>query len=227
MKLALCYFGLIRGFKFQNVYESHKKYIYDVLKEQNIEFSVFASTYDKDYDSLNIDKIPNLKMINKLSDAEITEKLKPMAEHFDCPKYYTEELKMNLLKCWYSQKELYKMLLQENENYDYIMVMDIGQLILNKLDNINSLEKDCIYVPNFAHHNGYCGRMLIGSMENMLFFLKKYEYIQEHLNTNIHPETFYKNYIENIGKLSVKYLNFKFWRCRTNGDLVKDFTFSK
>ncbi len=223
MKLALCYFGLIRGFKFQHVYESHKKYIYDVLQEQNIEFNVFISTYDKDYDANNIEKIPNVKKINKTSDEKITEQLKPIAEKFKCPKYYTEELRLNLLKCWYSQKDLYKMLLEANENYDYIIVMDIGQLILNELDSIKSLDQNYIYVPNFAHHNGYCGRMLIGNMKNMLFFLKKYDYILEDPNINIHPETFYKHYIENIGKIVVKYLKFKFWRCRTNGDLVKDF----
>lgn len=221
MKVALCYFGLVRGFKYNNVYESHKKYIYDILKKQNIDFTVYISTYDKDYDQTNIDKIPNLIKINKQNDEIISQKILQISDNFTVPQNYTEELKQNLLKCWYSQQDLYNMLKNSGKSYDLIIVMDIAQLILNEIDDLNQFKHDYIYVPNFAFHLGYCGRMLIGNMKNILFFLNKFNFIQT-FKINIHPESFYKYYIEQIGKIQIRFFKIKFWRCRTNGMLVKD-----
>lgn len=227
MKVALCYFGLIRGFKFQEVYETHKIHIYDILQRDNIVFDVYSSTYDKDYDSTNVDKIPNLVKINKQSDQEISLKINEFSNNFKCPDYYTEELKINLLKCWTSQQDLHDMILNSKTKYDLIIVMDIGQKILSNLDNLNNLNKNNIYVANFAHHGGYNGRLLIGNHENMMYFLNKYNYLMERISIDkkeiidIHPETFYKFYLR-TANLDIGFLTIKFWRCRTNGFLVKD-----
>ena len=39
MRVAVCFSGMPRSFK--TVYESHKKFIFDVLSEQGIEYDIF------------------------------------------------------------------------------------------------------------------------------------------------------------------------------------------
>lgn len=44
MRVAICFSGMPRSFK--TVYESHKKFIFDVLSEQGIEYDIFIHTWD-------------------------------------------------------------------------------------------------------------------------------------------------------------------------------------
>lgn len=239
MKVAICYYGLIRGFKYDNVFNSHQEYLYDVLKSQNINFSVFLSTYDKDYDNTNVEKIPNLVKVNKRSDAVITESIKKYSDRFICPINFGNELKMNLLKSWSSQQDLREMILESNDTFDFIIVMDLAQKILTPLDDIRLFDTNAIYVPNFSHHYGYNDRMTIGNTKDILFLMNKLNYLlsqekipimctrevlklNRSISPNLHPESAYKIYLENIGNLTVKHFKMKFWRCRTNGDMVKD-----
>lgn len=227
MKVALCYFGLVRGFKLEETFESHQEMIYNALKEDNIDFSVYVSTYfDKDYDETNLNKIPNLVKISKKSDKTVSnEIIKQISDCFTCPHYFTKEHKTNLLKCWFSQQDLYNLL--KNKKYDLVIVMDIGQKIISRLDNLNNLDKDRIYVPNFAQHRGYCGRMVIGNYKNIMYFLNKYNYLMDRIEKDkdktidIHPETFYKTYLQKEN-IPIGFLSVKFWRCRTDGTLIKD-----
>ena len=44
MRVAVCFSGMPRSFK--TVYESHKKFIFDVLSEQGIEYDIFIHTWN-------------------------------------------------------------------------------------------------------------------------------------------------------------------------------------
>jgi len=44
MRVAVCFSGMPRSFK--TVYESHKKFIFDVLLEQGIEYDIFIHTWN-------------------------------------------------------------------------------------------------------------------------------------------------------------------------------------
>ena len=44
MRIAVCFSGMPRSFK--TVYESHKKFIFDVLSEQGIEYDIFIHTWN-------------------------------------------------------------------------------------------------------------------------------------------------------------------------------------
>jgi len=44
MRVAICFSGMPRSYKM--VYESHKKYIFDVLNDQGIEYDIFIHTWD-------------------------------------------------------------------------------------------------------------------------------------------------------------------------------------
>jgi hypothetical protein len=236
MKIVICYFGLIRGFKYEHVFKSHEKYLYNELAKQNIDFSVYISTYDKDYDELNIKKIPNLINCDVVSDSDMEQKLDIIKDKFICPNNYTDEIKINLLKCWKSQENLCKMI--ENTSFDLCILMDIGQLLFSPIDNLNNLDTNCIYYPKFASHYGYNGRMVIANYHNMIIFMDKLNYLTlqdpvlimctpkilqlSNNSPNLHPESVYKLYIEHKN-IRVKFLNsIKFWRCRTDGSVVKD-----
>ena len=65
MKVAICFSGMPRNFK--SVYDSHKKNIFDVLKENNFNYDIFIHTWDNKInypkympDEGNINEIVNL-----------------------------------------------------------------------------------------------------------------------------------------------------------------------
>lgn len=43
-KIAFCYFGMTRSTKF--VYESHKQKLYDILKNNNIDYQIYMHTWE-------------------------------------------------------------------------------------------------------------------------------------------------------------------------------------
>lgn len=244
MKIGICYFGLIRGFRYKETYESHKKNIYDKLSEMEIEYDVYISTYNKEYSDKYVNLIPNIKKIEIIDDEETHKDiLKNEYNRFICPANFREnnnDYKMNLLKCWRSQENLRKMII--NCKYDACILIDIGQVINTPIDNIKLFDLEYMYIPKFAHHYGYNGRFIIANMKNMLFFLNKLEYllsqskipimvssnilsISENFANppNLHPESAYKIYIEEIGKLKVKYHGVDFCRHRFDGTLIKEY----
>ena len=44
--VAICYFGMTRSTRF--VYESHKKHVFDILRNNNIDYKVYMHTWQTD-----------------------------------------------------------------------------------------------------------------------------------------------------------------------------------
>ena len=60
MKIAIIYRGNIRGFKYDECFKTHEK-LYNVLKNNNIDFDTYLCTNNIEYDETSINKIENLK----------------------------------------------------------------------------------------------------------------------------------------------------------------------
>jgi len=236
MKIAILYYGLIRGFKYQHVLDSHQKYLWNEIESQGHSFDTFISTYDKDYDETNVLKVPNLKKLLIVSDKNTENNLKNMVNLFTCPMNFTEETKMNLLKSWKSQ-ETFISIMQNEEEYDLYIMTDIAQKMLTPLDLLSSLKTDTLYTPNFSEHTGLNDRMMICNKENMIFICDKLNYLcnqepklimcsrtilRKNKNCNLHPESAYKLLITNACKKHNKLKKIKFWRIRTDGTAIKD-----
>ena len=70
-KICIIYWGLIRGFRFDYTFNSHKQYLYDNFKNNNIDFDVYLVTNNIEYNEINVDKIPNLKTLKIIDVDEI------------------------------------------------------------------------------------------------------------------------------------------------------------
>ena len=60
MKIAIIYRGNIRGFKYEECFKTHEK-LYNILKNNNIDFDTYLCTNNIEYDEDSINKIKNLK----------------------------------------------------------------------------------------------------------------------------------------------------------------------
>lgn len=177
MKALICYWGLVRGFKYPQTLESHKKHIWDVLTSQGIEYDVMLHTFNKEFDFqvFNIDK---LRYIVIEDDIIITNRLLPRMINIHMPIYFTEEHKRGLFKCWHSQQHLCKQIALVQNEYDIVITLDIAQYFVSSLPrNIKDLDMSKMYLTNFERFNGYNPRFCMSNPTNAMFYLNKLDYV--------------------------------------------------
>jgi hypothetical protein len=199
MKALICYWGLIRGFKYKGTFESHKKYIWNVLKEQDIEFDVMLHTYNKEFD-FQVFNIENLKYFVIEDDNIITERILPKIRNVHMPKYFHEQHRRGLFKCWYSQQHLHNHILPIKHEYDIIITLDIAQYIVSPIpNNIKFLDMSYTYLTNFETFDGYNPRFCMSNVDNVLFYLNKFNYVlrdEDNIPQNMVNPEYAEKYIE-------------------------------
>lgn len=177
MKALICYWGLVRGFKFQKTFESHKQHIWDVLKEQNINFDVMIHTYNKDFDFQTFN-IENTRYIVIEDDVIVSQRIIPKIRNVHLPTYFTEEHRLGLFKCWHSQQHLHDQILKIKHEYDFVITLDIAQYFGTSIPkNIKDLNLDNMYVSEFESFKGYNPRFCMSNVDNILFYLSKFNYV--------------------------------------------------
>lgn len=177
MKALICYWGLVRGFKYRATLDSHKKHIWDVLLQQGIDYDVMLHTYNKEFD-FQVFNINNLKYIVIEDDGIISERLTPRIRNIHMPIYFTEEHKYGLFKCWYSQKHLAEKLGTVMHEYDIVITLDIAQYFVSSIPNdLKHLDMSKVYLTDFERFYGYNPRFCMSSPENVMFYLSKIDYV--------------------------------------------------
>jgi hypothetical protein len=197
-KVCIIYWGLIRGFKHDCAFNSHKKYLYDILKDKNIDFDIYLVTNNIEYNEEIVNKIPNLKLLNLINIEEI----------HNCGEYNTalkninfttqgwsDKFQNNLLTVYYNKQQLANII---PNNYRRYISMDIGQII-NKLD-FKLLLNNFNITSSFETSTGINPRFLIGNYSCISTELNKFNYILNTKNklTFINPEYFIKYYFEKL-----------------------------
>lgn len=195
-KVCIIYWGLIRGFKHDYAFNSHKKNLYDNLKDKNFDFDVYIVTNNLEYDEAIVNKIPNLKLLKIINIDEIKNcneyKCAFKNIHFTTSGW-SDYYQNNLLTVYYNKQQLANII---PNNYRRYISMDIGQII-TKLD-FNIIENDCNITSSFETSCGLNPRLLIGNYNCIERELNKFNFI---LNTKtklsfINPETFLIYYFE-------------------------------
>jgi hypothetical protein len=177
MKALICYWGLVRGFKYTQTIESHKNNIWDVLIEQDIPYDVMLHTYNKEFD-FNIFNINNLKYHVIEDDHIIHTRVLSKIKNIHLPVYFTEEHKTGLFKCWYSQQHLHDHIVPIKNEYDLIITLDIAQYFVTPIpNNIKYLDLNKMYLTDIEHFNGYNPRFCMSNVDNILFYLNKFNYV--------------------------------------------------
>jgi hypothetical protein len=187
-KIAVCYFGMTRSTKF--VYESHKQKLYDILKNNNIDYQIYMHTWETEKNIIweNPCEIPNdyneYKLLNP--DFYKIERQDDFLKTINFENYFNEnlyktyggdthhewrpQLILNHLCALESQKRAYNMVIESNIQYNFIIFIRPDVMVLNNFD-INWLNTNYdIMIPNTDHHEGLNDRFA------MILFNKALKY---------------------------------------------------
>lgn len=181
MKIAICYFGMTRSTKF--VYLSHHQHLFNIFKQNNIEYDIFMHTWK----SKNDENIIWEHSCNIRVDYEEYKLLNPTFYKIDnqddflntikFENYFNEELYkihggdthyewrpqliLNHLCGLESQKRVYTMVTETSNFYDYIIFIRPDVEILNDF-NIHWLHSSFdIMIPDTDHNEGLNDRFAI------------------------------------------------------------------
>lgn len=229
MKIAICYWGMTRSTKL--VYESHITNLYEVFKNNNIEYNTFMHTWETKNNAniiwenicdINID-YEEYKFLNP--DFYKIEKQWKFLETLDFNNYFNKELYdkyggdtphewrpqliMNHLCALESQKRVYNMVKETNINYDFIIYIRPDVKILNLFDlNYLKMQFDII-IPDYDHHEGMNDRFAILQFNNALNYSTRIDEIIDFRKNNgrIVSEKYVKYIVEKYYP-NVKYINF-------------------
>lgn len=220
-KIAICYWGMTRSTKI--IYESHINNLYNILKNNNIEFNIFMHTW-KTLNDINIvwEKNTNIPV-----DYEEYKLLKPdfykienqseFINSINFENYFNEELYikyggelhyewkpqliLNHLCALESQKRVYNMVVDSKNNYDFIMFIRPDVFIQNIFDT-NWLNNNFdIIIPTTNHNEGYNDRFAILHFNNSIKYSTRIDEIIE----------FRKNHGRIVSEKYVKYIIDKYY----------------
>ena len=171
MRVAVCFSGMPRSFK--TVYESHKKFIFDVLSEQGIEYDIFIHTWNNKVkypkylsDEGTVEELielykPTAFKIETYDDKKINELLNDSKVN-EYHKYIDHNNDLNNIGDWiggglltnntislfYGLNESNKLRIESDLKHDIIIKTRFDNIMFDKL-NIATLSKEenTVYCP--------------------------------------------------------------------------------
>ena len=161
-KVAICYWGLLRTFK--QTYESHKKYIYDVIAKEGFEVDIFIHSWKPHTDS-DIPKMPYKVFYNIEDQTPLKSKVKDeFHEYFNLETYIDNNgdskyewhpwLVKNCVYSLESKKRVTQLMQDSNNQYDYCIYIQPDLTIVSPLNTklFDSIDNKTICV--FDYNNG-------------------------------------------------------------------------
>jgi hypothetical protein len=232
--LAVIYFGMTRSLK--SVYESHKKHIFSVLKQNNISYQTFMHTWNtnnkqrifNDHIETPID-INDYKTIQpdyyQIDDQDIFENSICIKDYFDAQLFHDKGdcengewfplLILNHLCSLESQKRSIQMVessVAKGNSYKLIMFLRPDVSIKTPLPVTSFLSNtDKINIPNENHYEGYNDRFAIMNYENSILYGKRINGLKQYRKKygRIVSEKYIK-YILDQHNIKVNMLDFHF-----------------
>lgn len=215
-KVCIIYWGLIRGFKYDYTFNTHKEKIYDKLKEKNIEFDIYMVTNNIDYDDTNIKKIPNLKLLKIINISEIhnSEEYKKVYNNikFTTPGW-NDYFQTNLITLFNNKQQILEIIPKDYKKY---LSMDIAHIV--KEFDINLFNINNNFTSSFESSLGFNPRVLLGDYKSIEIEYSRFNYILNSSKISVHnPEILLKNiFTENNIIIKTTPL-IKIIRIRSNG----------
>lgn len=239
-KIAICYWGVTRSTKY--VYNSHFQNLFNILKNNLIEYKVFMHTWKVENDQNiiweNVCAIPvdyqEYTLLQpdfyKIDDQQNFKDQLIFSDYFDRELYnkyggdthheWRPQLIMNHLCALESQKRVYKMVNVSGEKFDYVIFIRPDVEILNTID-INILNSSFdIIIPSYDHHEGLNDRFAILPFNNASNYASRIDEIKEFRKTNgrIVSEKYVKFIINKYYK-NLKFIDFYMKIVRPDGNL--------
>lgn len=228
MKIAICYWGMTRSTKL--VYKSHIDKLFNILKNNNIDYNIFMHTWKTSNDRLVIWENtvdvqvdyeeykylnPNFYKIDNQDDFIKTLNFKDYFKEElyrmyggDTRHEWRPQLILNHLCALESQKRVYNMVLTNSDDYDFIIFIRPDVEVLNDFD-INWLKLDFdITIPNYDHYDGLNDRFAILPFNKSSKYAERInEIIEFRKNSRIVSEI-YVNFIIKKYYSKVNFINF-------------------
>ena len=198
LKIGICFYGLTRSLEY--TIDSINSNIFDVLKDNNIEYDVYLHTYDLDkihnprtgeYDNLNKEEY---KLLNpykyKKDNQDLFDKKTNYNEYFtkgnlkrsffiiEWEKHDNYITFKNLIRALNSQKEVTKLWNNSDKEYDIILYLrpdlKYNKLDINQFYELMNMEQDkrdkVIYIPTWHDNGGYNDRLAFGTPKVMKIY---------------------------------------------------------
>jgi hypothetical protein len=187
---AIIYFGLTRSIKY--THETHKKYIFDVLKKENLTYKTFMHTWKTKDDEHNIRQIVIPEKIDYLEYKLLSPDFYKLddevefLESINMDNYFYKDVWEKIGHCHHgewlpkmvsnhlcmleSQKRglnMVKTSILNGNNYKFIMFIRPDITFENEL-NIGDIisNNHCVHIPNHSHHEGINDQFAIMNYEN-------------------------------------------------------------
>jgi len=199
-KCALLYFGLTRTLA--KCIEKMKENIFNVLKENNIEYDIFIHTYTiegnyqnpwshentQSYINEDVKSILNPKHL-------LLDKQEEILTILNIEQYYTrlgnwtgmtpqltKYLIRNMALALYSKKKITELFEKYKEDYDYVIFLRPDHLYLNKWDisKISSLNDTNIIISKYEWYEGCNDRFCIAKSSVALYYGKLFDYLLDY-----------------------------------------------
>lgn len=244
-RVSILYHGLIRGFKFDHVRQSHIDYLYTPLKEYGYVIDFFVHTFDKEFDTIIESVYPKCMKIE--SDSDIHQKVLPISKNYVLPSYFDPTIKINYFKDMYTRKRVFEIFSDYVEStkkrYDWIILVNPGQKFVKPLPNIQMLDNSQVYIPNHSHWTGYCSRFVLGGKDSIKVVCSLYDELEKNKDSpvymsnkdhdvfnkngrvNLHPENSVKYILNKHSYFPLEkgnVLDFEVIRVRVDGTIVKN-----
>ena len=239
MKIAICYFGLLRSLK--KVYKTHIEKIFNELTNNDISYDIFLHSWKTENNiqyvwenTINIKQdyeIPqeiNNKIVNKRFEYQ-----NDFLSSIDFSKYFYEDeykkygerkewrpqLIKNHLCALESMKRVLNMVKNNGKSYDFIMLLRPDVEINNKIPIIqikkHLLENsNGICVPKYDSYEGYNDRFAVTNISSADKFFERIDEIVDFRKTNgrIVSEKYTKFIIDKYYKVNLIDFQFKIIR---------------
>lgn len=235
MKIALGFWGLTRSLKYTHA--SIQENILDVLKNNNIEYTIFMHTYCVDglysnpragEKNITLDndehKLLNADKIHIDNQDEIKEKinLKKYRSRRDPWKtnYKTVD---NFILAMYSKTCLCGMIHDAKIEYDYVLFLrpDVKYVNKLKINWFKTVTDRVICIPNFQLSKRFNDRFAITNMKNYLLYGSLFNKLHNYSKRNpLHSETYIATMLKKNGVRWVP-VRFYFMRTRAGGKIDK------
>jgi hypothetical protein len=218
-RCCIIYWGLIRGFKHDLVYESHKKNLYKYLEDNNIEYDIYIVTNDNDYDDTQLNKLENVKKISilKLDEINKLEIYNNLINNFNFHSHFQPISKTYLAYCYYNRKYIMDFI---PDSYDFYISLDI-QHYIEKFNFLNDYNNNVCIMSNYHKQMGVNPRVFIANYK----YTKLYNNITDYaLKGNYHhnPESLLKKYLEINNIPIMESNNILIHRVRHCGTMLRD-----
>lgn len=228
MKIAICYWGMTRSTKL--VYKSHIDKLFNILKNNNIDYNIFMHTWKTSNDKYviweNTVDVPvdyeEYKYLNpnfyKIDNQDDFTKTLNFKDYFNEELYrryggdshheWRPQLILNHLCALESQKRVYNMVLDNSDNYDFIIFIRPDVEVLNDFD-VNWLKLDFdITIPNYDHYDGLNDRFAILPFNKSSKYAERInEIVEFRKNSRIVSEIYVKFIIQKYYS-KVNFINF-------------------